>query len=177
MKCDELLISLIIGIVSGVISGLIVNCYLKEQEKEKLSLIREKILTDIVYDVKMYIQLFINKPISFDYNDDKNNLVNKISKLLVEIKKLNDLSVLKNKIIISKPLLLQLRSNLNKIVDNEFYFRHNELLNNKKVELVNSVIKNIDFYLNSENNKYEYTGITIELTRFLESIRDVICYL
>ena len=41
-------------------------------------------------------------------------------------------------------------------VDNEFYFKHNALLNNKQVELANIVIKNIDFYLNLEDNKYNY---------------------
>lgn len=172
MKCDEFFCSLIVGIVSGIISGFIVNYYLKNQEKEKLLLIREKILNDIVNDIKMYIQLFIDKPINFAYDDENNNLVNKISKLLVEIKKINNLSVLKNKIIISKPLLLQLRSNINKIVDNEFYFKHNALLNNKQVELANSVIKNIDFYLNLEDNKYNYTGITVEMTSFLKSIKN-----
>ena len=99
MKCDEFFCSLIVGIVSGIISGFIVNYYLKNQEKEKLLLIREKILNDIVNDIKMYIQLFIDKPINFAYDDENNNLVNKISKLLVEIKKINNLSVLKNKII------------------------------------------------------------------------------
>lgn len=172
MKCDEFLCSLIVGIVSGIISGFIVNYYLKKQEKEKLLLIREKILNDIVNDVKMYIQLFINKPIDFTYDDENNNLVSKISKLLVEIKKINNLSVLENKIIISKPLLLQLRSNINKIVDNEFYFKHNALLNNKQVELANNVIKNIDFYLNLEDNKHNYTGITVEMTSFLKSIKN-----
>ena len=108
MKCDEFFCSLIVGIVSGIISGFIVNYYLKNQEKEKLLLIREKILNDIVNDIKMYIQLFIDKPINFAYDDENNNLVNKISKLLVEIKKINNLDKNSNLIAGQKLLIKSL---------------------------------------------------------------------
>lgn len=168
--------NILIGIISGIISGSLINCYLNKKENKKLNLIREQSLNDIINDIIIYIQLFLNEPINFNNKKTKpsTELLNiKINILKQRLRSIENLKIIEHERDESKLILLQLKIHFDRIYGNKLYYADKTLLSDEQIEKAGNVVKNIDLYLNPENNDFSYLGITMELTAFLDSIKDL----